>query len=97
MGVWQRLARVLGQGDERSFEEAEQILLEADFGVQATEDLIAGLRSAPAAEREGYLERAVATLLAGPVDPGTVARAAEPPTVVLVDGLKIFSCPPRCT
>lgn len=87
MGVWQRLTRVLGRGDERSFEEAEQILLEADFGVPATEALIAGLRSAPAAEREAYLERAVATLLAGPADPGAVARAAEPPTVVLVYGV----------
>lgn len=87
MGVWQRLARVLGRGDERSFEEAEQILLEADFGVEATEDLLLGLRSAPAAEREGYLERAVAALLAGPEDPGAVARAAEPPTVVLVYGV----------
>lgn len=87
MGLWQRLARALGRGDDASFEDAERILLEADFGVDATEELIASLRRAPAAEREGHLERAVAGLLAGPPDPGRIARAAEPPTVVLVYGV----------
>jgi len=87
MGLWQRLARALGRGDAASFEEAERILLEADFGVDATEELIAGLRRAPAGEREGYLERAVAGLLAGSTDPAVLARAAEPPTVVLVYGV----------
>jgi fused signal recognition particle receptor len=87
MGLWQRLARVLGRGDDASFDEAERILLEADFGVDATEELIAGLRRAPAAEREGHLGRAVAGLLAGPADPGGLARAVEPPTVVLVYGV----------
>jgi fused signal recognition particle receptor len=87
MGLWQRLSSVLGRGDGRSFEEAERILLEADFGVTATEELIEGLRLTPATEREDYLERAVAGLLAGPPDPGVIARAAEPPTVVLVYGV----------
>jgi fused signal recognition particle receptor len=87
MGLWQRLARALGRGDDASFEEAERILLEADFGVDATEELIAGLRRAPAAERESHLERAVTGLLAGSADPGELARAAEPPTVVLVYGV----------
>src|SRR5438128_4711936 len=35
MALWERLARVFGRG-ERS--EAERILLEADFGVEATEE-----------------------------------------------------------
>jgi fused signal recognition particle receptor len=87
MGLWQRLARALGRGDAASFEEAERILLEADFGVDATEALIANLRRAPAAERESHLERAVTDLLAGPADPGALARAAEPPTIVLVYGV----------
>lgn len=87
MGLWQRLARALGRGDDASFEEAERVLLEADFGVDATDELIAGLRRAPAAEREGHLERAVAGLLAGPAESGVLARAAEPPTVLLVYGV----------
>ena len=87
MGLWQRLARVLGRGDDPSFEEAERILLEADFGAAATDELIADLRRTPAAEREGHLEQAVAELLAGPEDPGAMARAPEPPTVVLVYGV----------
>src|SRR5207247_2693139 len=37
--LWERLARVVGRGDrERS--EAERILLEADFGVEATEEIL---------------------------------------------------------
>jgi len=87
MGLWRRLARVLGRSDDSSFEEAERILLEADFGVAATDQLIADLRRTPAAEREGHLEQAVAELLAGPEDPGAMARAPEPPTVVLVYGV----------
>ncbi len=87
MGLWRRLARVLGRSDDSSFEEAERILLEADFGVAATDELIADLRRTPAAEREGHLEQAVAELLAGPEDPGAMARAPEPPTVVLVYGV----------
>jgi fused signal recognition particle receptor len=87
MGLWQRLARVLGRGDEGAFAEAERVLLEADFGVTATEELMAALRQAPAAERERTLERAVADLLRDPADPGAIARAAEPPTVILVYGV----------
>ena len=87
MGLWRRLARLLGRNDDSSFEEAERILLEADFGVAATDQLIADLRRTPAAEREGHLEQAVAELLAGPEDPGAMARAPEPPTVVLVYGV----------
>jgi fused signal recognition particle receptor len=87
MGLWQRLARVLARSDETSFQEAERILLEADVGVDATEALVAELRRAPAPEREDHLERAVASLLAGPEHPGELARAPEPPTVLLVYGV----------
>ena len=53
-----------------------------------THDLIEGLpRRTPHDERAGYLERAVSELLAGPPDPGTLARAAPPPTVILVYGV----------
>lgn len=90
VGLWQRIARVLGRGDAVVLEEAERILIEADFGVEAALDLVEGLRRAPAAERQGYLERAVAGLLEGGdagSGGGALARAAEPPTVILVYGV----------
>jgi fused signal recognition particle receptor len=92
MGLWQRIARALGGGRaaEASFEEAERILLEADFGVAATEELLEGLRRAPDVEREAYLERAVTDQLRGDAattGAGTIARAAQPPTVVLLYGV----------
>jgi len=88
MGLWQRLGRVFGRGGD-GVAEAERILLEADFGVTATDELVEGLRAAPADQREQYLERTVSRLLADP--PGTpvgeLARAAEPPTVILLYGV----------
>ena len=88
MGLWQRLGRAFGRGPDGSTE-AERILLEADFGVAATDELVEGLKAAPAGEREAYLERTVAGLLAdsGGSPAGELARAAEPPTVVLVYGV----------
>jgi fused signal recognition particle receptor len=89
MELWRRIARAFGRGvnDQAAIEEAERILLEADFGVEATQQLIEGLREARPAERQDYLERAVAELLAGPADAGLLARAATPPTVILVYGV----------
>lgn len=88
MGLWQRLGRVFGRGGD-DVAEAERILLEADFGVTASDELIEGLRAAPAAEREAYLERTVAGLLADPpgAPGGELTRALEPPTVILVYGV----------
>jgi fused signal recognition particle receptor len=85
-GLWQRLARAFGRGSD-GVAEAERILLEADFGVAATDELIEGLKAAT--DREAYLERTVAALLADPAGApaGEVARAAEPPTVILVYGV----------
>lgn len=87
MGVWQRIARVFGRNDQAASEAAERILLETDFGVEATLQLLEGMRGAPPAERQGYLERATAELLAGPADAGLIAHAATPPTVILVYGV----------
>src|SRR2546429_7370550 len=39
MALWERLARVFGRG-ARERNEAERILLEADFGVEATEEIL---------------------------------------------------------
>jgi fused signal recognition particle receptor len=85
-GLWQRLARAFGRGSD-GVAEAERILLEADFGVAATDELIEGLKAAT--DREAYLERTVAALLADPAGApaGEVTRAAEPPTVILVYGV----------
>jgi fused signal recognition particle receptor len=41
----------------------------------------------PHGELPAALERAVAAALAGPPDPGSLARAAQPPTVILVVGV----------
>jgi fused signal recognition particle receptor len=85
-GLWQRLARAFGGGAD-GVAEAERILLEADFGVAATDELIEGLQAAT--DRAAYLERTVAALLADPgaTPAGELARAAEPPTVILVYGV----------
>lgn len=86
MGLWQHLARAFGRGPD-GVAEAERILLEADFGVTATDELVEGLKAAP--DRAAYLERTVAGLLADPqgAPAGELARAVEPPTVILVYGV----------
>ena len=86
-GLWQRLTRVFRHGEANLLDEAEQILLEADFGVDATTELIDGLRKAPPGQREEWLEHTVTGLLAGPPSPGALARAQDPPTIILVYGV----------
>jgi len=39
MALWERLARVFGRG-ARERSEAERVLLEADFGVEAMEEIL---------------------------------------------------------
>lgn len=87
MGLWQRVTGAFARAD--GLEEIERILLEADFGVDATLRLVEILRKAPAAERRQRLERAVAELLDETAlpHPGELARAPHPPTVVLVYGV----------
>jgi fused signal recognition particle receptor len=101
-GLWARLRRLatsdvgalLRKLNADDLERIEQLLLEADFGVSATMELVGGLE---AGVRSGKLktdgdlrvafEEALATLLAGPADPGAIVRAAPPPTVILVMGV----------
>jgi fused signal recognition particle receptor len=78
MGLWGRLARLVGGSDRAARAEAERILLEADFGVAATEAILKDSRD------QATLEAAVVELL-GP-SPAPLARADRPPTVVLVCG-----------
>ena len=88
-GLWERLARVFGRG-ARERSEAERILLEADFGVEATEEILDRISAAGDGDFQAALERAVIGALtpASPSgDPGVLARAPVPPTVMLVFGV----------
>ncbi len=102
LGLWGRLKRLaltdvgaMVRGFNASDVEAmERLLLEADFGVPATMDLMAvvedGVRrgrwKTEADLRDGIAER-IAQLLTGPEDPQGIARATPGPTVVLVMGV----------
>src|SRR3989441_4129403 len=84
MGLWARLARLFGGGTDRAAREAaERLLLEADFGVGATEEILDKLGRGEVSEQA--LERIVVEQLGPPATP--LARAQKPPTVVLVFGV----------
>ncbi len=84
MGLWARLARLFGGGTDRAAREAaERWLLEADFGVAATEEILDKLGRGEVSEQA--LERIVVEQLGPPATP--LARAEKPPTVVLVFGV----------
>ena len=102
LGLWARIKRValtdvgaLARGFRAADVEAmERLLLEADFGVSATTDLVEMLEEGVRRGRlktEEDLRRAlrdrIAELLASPGDPGEVARATTGPTVVLFVGV----------
>src|SRR5882724_1271295 len=91
MALSERLARVFGRGvGARERSEAERILLEADFGVEATEEILDRVSGAGDGAFQAALERAVVEALspASPgADPGALARAPVPPTVMLVFGV----------
>jgi fused signal recognition particle receptor len=91
MALWERLARVFGRSAARERAAAEQILLEADFGVEATEEILDRVLRTEDGDFRVALERAVLATLAAAttpgVDPGALARAASPPTVILVFGV----------
>ena len=101
-GVWARIKRlaltdvgalVRGlKGDE--LEQLERTLIEADFGVPASLELVEFLEAeirrgklkTDADLRTAFAAR-MAALLSGPTDPGRLAFAASGPTVVLVMGV----------
>jgi fused signal recognition particle receptor len=101
-GLWTRIKRlaltdvgalVRGlKGDE--LEQLERTLIEADFGVPASLDLVEFLETeirrgklkTDADLRTAFAGR-MADLLSGPADPGRLAHAASGPTVVLVMGV----------
>ncbi len=102
LGLWQRVKRLaltdvgaLARGLQAdSLEQLERLLIEADFGVPATMELVehleAGVRRGTI-RNERDLHAALAArlqaLLSGPPDPGTLRRPASGPSVVLVIGV----------
>lgn len=102
LSVWSRLKRLaltdvgtLVRGFKAADIDAmERLLLESDFGIQATTDLVGMLEDGV---RRGYLKseqdlkvalrRRLAELLASPGDPGSIKRADAGPTVIVVIGV----------
>ena len=102
LGLWGRLKRVmltdvgaLVRGLKAAdLEEIEQLLIEADFGVPATMELVdaleQGVRSGKLKKeddvREALIER-LSAMLRGPEHPERIARATSGLTVILVVGV----------
>ncbi len=102
LGLWGRLKRVLLTDvgalvrglKAADLEQVEQTLIEADFGVPATMELVDALEQGI---RKGTLKRdddvrdalvdRIAALLEGPAAPGAIARATGGPTVILMVGV----------
>lgn len=102
LSVWQRIRRfamtdvgALVRGlKQDDLEQIERALIEADFGVPTTleltgelERLIRDGKIKTDAELHARLVSRLAGILAGPDDPGAIARAEPGPTVVLVMGV----------
>jgi fused signal recognition particle receptor len=102
LGLWSRIKR-LALTDVgamvRGFKAAdidamERLLLESDFGIQATTDLVGMLEDGvrrgtlkSEADLRDALRQRLTELLASPGAPGEIARAAAGPTVILVIGV----------
>jgi fused signal recognition particle receptor len=78
----------------QDLEDLERVLIESDFGVPATVELIQVLEDEvrrgklkTEADLKRALRERLSTLLAGPDDPGNIIRAEPGPTVVLLVGV----------
>src|SRR5205823_2078064 len=89
VSLWRRLVQVVRRSSGANATEAERILLEADFGVEATQQILAAVSGATEGDFRAAVERAVTDALVVDAlgDPGALARAATPPTVILVFGV----------
>src|SRR3989441_4840017 len=91
MTLWERLARVFSRGEAGGRERAERFLFEFFFGVAATAEILEQVARVPDGDLQPALEQAVARILSAAApfqsDPGRLARAAEPPSVMLVFGV----------
>jgi len=86
MGLWKQIATLFGGGavDYAKLENVQRLLVEADFGVAATNETVERLSKAKTID-QAALERIVVEQLGPAAAP--LARAAQPPTVVLVFGV----------
>lgn len=86
MGLWKQIARLLGGGavDYAQLEAVQRLLVEADFGVAATNETVERLSRAKTIDQVS-LEHIVAEQLGPRAVP--LARAEQSPTVVLVFGV----------
>ena len=102
LGLWSRIKRValtdvgaLARGFRAADVEAmERLLLESDFGIPATTDLVEALedgvrrgRLKSEADLRHALSERIAALLTSPGDPGALARAEQGITVILFIGV----------
>ena len=100
--LWSRIKQValtdvgaLMRGlNAQDLEDLERVLIEADFGVPATveliqalEDEVRGGKLKTEADLKRALRERLSILLAGPEDPGQIIRAEPGPTVVLLVGV----------
>ena len=86
MGLWKKVGRFFAGGavDTIQLEEVQRLLVEADFGVAATNETLAKLSDADTVD-QASLERIIVEELGPAATP--LARAAEPPTVILIFGV----------
>lgn len=86
MGLWKQISRLFSGGavDHAKLEAVQRLLVEADFGVAATNETVERLSRAQQVD-QATLERIVMEQLGPPSAP--LARAEQAPTVVLVFGV----------
>ena len=86
MGLWNKLSRLFtgGAADYATLEKVQQLLVEADFGVAATNETVDRLSKAKRVD-QAALEQIVVEQLGPPATP--LARAEKSPTVILVFGV----------
>jgi len=86
MGLWKQIARLFGGGavDYAKLEAVQRLLVEADFGVAATNETVERLSQAKTID-QATLEHIVVEQLGPRAAP--LARAEQSPTVVLVFGV----------
>jgi fused signal recognition particle receptor len=86
MGLWKKVGRFFTGGalDAVKLEEVQRMLVEADFGIAATNETIEKLSRADTVD-QASLERIVVEELGPAATP--LARAAPPPTVILIFGV----------
>src|SRR2546430_935492 len=82
-GFWKKIGRFF-TGDATGLETVQRLLVEADFGVAATNETVERLSRADNVD-QATLERIVVEQLGPPSAP--LARAAQPPTVMLIFGV----------